>query len=79
MPISLALVFLREQNEKDEEQLTQIYATWELLGKLHGVDLKIPFLQEKRQEERRRQKAKRPPLPLHLQFMKAGVKVKVKK
>jgi len=61
------------------ERFEEVCQTWEILGAVHGADLKIPYLEEKRRELRRKEKRDKPPVPLHLKFAMAGFNVKTKK
>lgn len=69
------MIFLRQYFEIQEQEIENLYLTWEVIAGVHGVELKIPYLQQKREELRCKERAKRP-IPLHLQFLNMGVQVK---
>ena len=58
--------------------MENLYQEWELIAGVHGVNLKIPFLEERRYKAAQKRKKKEKPVPLHLQMMQAGIQVKTK-
>jgi len=77
IPISTCFLFLKYHNEKEMEWYENLCQTWTLIAAVHGVELKIPFLEEKKRRMRKKSRQEKS-LPLHLQFMKAGVVVNEK-
>jgi len=69
---------LQQALEKQESELQNLYETWELIAGVHGVPIKIPFLEEKRHKQRIKEHRNKKPVPLHIQMMKAGMKVQEK-